>query len=350
MIRLLVALAFLGLITAAPADAKDVASIVVVGSDGRSIEIGPERAVLAVMLYHPASVYNVRPKLAKPRGGYVRIYPLGPRGLPAIPGRFYPATRALCFGWNQALAPRSCGRGERPRRLLTASRRLAHFHGRSTILAVLDPGGSANLFTALELAFDRYRSARKAPRPAQCLPFVATWFGARAAQRPRRICVSRRGIYAGGWLYPAGASAWSLALDGPLRGIARAGVSALYPRGWHVQTIERHVVNPRLRFQISTDAGEDGASVSARGAVIRVEELLPPLLTRRGLREFPLRPHRFDLRRFDRMDSWPRGRGTRFRERGRAVYVWVALGQKVDAATRGRVLAVLDSIRVTPKR
>jgi hypothetical protein len=61
MTRLLVVLAFVALAAAAPADAKDVASIVVVGSDGRSIEIEPEHAVLAVLLYHPASVYNLQP-------------------------------------------------------------------------------------------------------------------------------------------------------------------------------------------------------------------------------------------------------------------------------------------------
>jgi hypothetical protein len=61
MTRLLVVLAFVALAAAAPADAKDIAAIVVVGSDGRSIEIEPELAVLTVLLYHPASVYNLRP-------------------------------------------------------------------------------------------------------------------------------------------------------------------------------------------------------------------------------------------------------------------------------------------------
>ena len=204
-------LALLPLIAAAPAEAKDIESLVVVGSDGRSLTIRPERAVLGVMLYHPASVYNVRPRPATPRGGYLRIYPLGDGGMPAIPGRFYPATRALCFGWNQAVEPLRCGRLAPPQKLLAATRRLTAFHGPPTFLALLDPGGTANLFAALELAFDRYALARRSERPAPCLRFTATWRGSRSRHRPAGLCVSRRGVYAGGRLYPTGRGVWRLA-------------------------------------------------------------------------------------------------------------------------------------------
>ena len=210
------ALLVLAVAAFAPADAaaKDVAALAVVGSDGRSITIEPERAVLGVMLYHPASVYNVRPRPTRPRGGYVKLYPLGPGGFPAIPGRFYPLTGALCFSWNQAVVPDSCGRLGPPRRLLTVSRRLQPFHGRPTVLTLLRPGGTVNLVAALQLAFDRYRASRSAERPARCLPFVVGWSGPRSAQRPSRLCVSRRGMYAQGRLYPAGRALWRLALDG----------------------------------------------------------------------------------------------------------------------------------------
>jgi hypothetical protein len=210
-VRSLIALALLALAAASPAQAKDIESIVVVGSDGRSLTITPERAVLSVVLYHPASVYDVRPKRARPRGGYVKIYPLGSGGMPAIPGRFYPATGALCFAWNQAVAPRSCGRLGTPRQLVDASRRLALFLGGATVLAVLHPGGTANLFAALELAFDRYRSARPARRPARCLRFTATWYSEEGTQRPATLCISRRSVYAGGRLYPTGPAVWWLA-------------------------------------------------------------------------------------------------------------------------------------------
>jgi hypothetical protein len=195
------------------AEASYVTALVVVGADGCSIRIEPEQAVLSVMFYNPASVYNVKPKGATARGGYVKLYPVGPGGFPAIPGRFYPTTRALCFSWNQASTPSTCGRLGVPRHLLAASRRVALFRARLTVLATLRPGATVNLVAALQLAFDRYRASRLGSRPGRCLPFFATWSGPRAAQRPSHICVWRRGVYAQGRIYPAGRAIWRLALD-----------------------------------------------------------------------------------------------------------------------------------------
>jgi hypothetical protein len=195
------------------ASAKGVATLVVVGSDGRSITIHPEQAVLAVMLYSPASVYNRRSEPTIPRGGYVKIYPLGSGGFPAITGRFYPATRALCFAWDQATVP-ACGRLGVPHRLLGAARRLSLFHGRPTTLSSRRPGSTGNLSAALELAFDRHRASYSAGRPLHCLAFVVVWNGPQAPQRPSRFCVSRRGVYARGRLYPAGPAIWWLARHG----------------------------------------------------------------------------------------------------------------------------------------
>jgi hypothetical protein len=212
--KLLAALALLTLTGVVPVDAcaKGVATLEVVGSDGRSLRVQPEQAVLAVMLYHPASVYNRQPEPAAPRGGYVKIYPLGTGGLPAIPGRFYRTSRALCFSWDQAVV-RACGRLGMPRVLLAASRRLPLFYQRPTTLTTLRPGSTLNLSAALELAFDRYRASHSARRPPHCLPFRATWNGPQAAQRPSRFCVSRGGAYARGRLYPSGPALWRLARD-----------------------------------------------------------------------------------------------------------------------------------------
>src|SRR5256885_6102991 len=212
-IRALLALLVLTAIAPSDAAAKGVTALAVVGADGRSSTIEPERAVLSVMFYNPASVYHVKPKPATPRGGYVRIYPLGPGGFPAIPGRFYPATGALCFSWNQGAAPNSCGRLGVPRHLLATSRRLARFRSRPTVLTVLRPGSTGNLVAALQLAFDRYRASRPAHRPERCLPFVAGWAGPRAARRPSHICVFRWGVYSRGRIYPADRAIWRLALD-----------------------------------------------------------------------------------------------------------------------------------------
>lgn len=344
------------LVLAAPARGKEFASLVVVGADGRSLQLRPPPAVLD-------SLFSARAG-ARPEGSYLRLYPLDPTGHVGIPGRFYPGTGAVCLSWNQAAAPRGCRRLEGQLRAeLGRAQAFRRFRGAGTTLAelagLLVPRNVASqLRVAVELAFDRSLLARPAPPLRRCFRFLARWRGSAAKSRPRDFCLSPRRVYAGGILHPLGVAPWRLAWDnrlewctpcGPLRRIARAGVSALYPRSWHVQTVERIVVNPKLRFQLSTEAGEEGASVSARGAVIRVQELVPPLLTQRGLWDFPLRPRRFDLRTFSRLESWPRGRGTRFRERGRAIYVWVALGREASAATRGRVLAVVDSLRVGPK-
>jgi len=339
---------------AGPADAKDFASLVVVGADGHSVELRPQPTVIDGLFAGRVS--------APPRGGYLRVYPLGPSGFVGAPGRFYPRTAAVCLSWRQAAPPRGCRRARRP--LLDAlaqAESLAEFRGVGTAVRELAgvltrPPLVPNLRVAVELAFDRSRLARRASPPRRCLRFLASWRGPLARARPRDICLSARGVYAGGRLYPLGAEPWRLAwlnrcpLCGTLRRIAQAGVSALHPRGWYVQTVDRHVVNPRLRFQLSTAPGEDGASVSADGLVIRVEELLQPLLTREALVGFPPRPARFDLSAFERMASWPLGRGTRFRERGRAIYVWVAFGRRADPATRARALAVLDSLRVSRTR
>jgi hypothetical protein len=210
--RALFALLLLAAVVPSDAAAKGVAALVVVGADGRSTKIEPEQAVLSVMLYSPASINHVKPKPATPRGGYVKIYPLGAGGFPAIPGRFYPTTRALCFSWNLRVAS-SCGRLGLPRHLLATSRHLARFQGQSTVLTALRPGGTLNLFAALELAFDRYLASQPANRPGHCLPFVAGWAGRQATQRPSRICVFRHGVYARGRIYPAGRAIWRLALD-----------------------------------------------------------------------------------------------------------------------------------------
>jgi hypothetical protein len=61
--KLLAVLALFIMAAVAPGEAaaKGVATPVVVGSDGRSIKIQPEPAVMGVGLYHPESVYNQRP-------------------------------------------------------------------------------------------------------------------------------------------------------------------------------------------------------------------------------------------------------------------------------------------------
>jgi hypothetical protein len=240
--------------------------------------------------------------------------------------------------------------------LLARAATLAPFRGRPTTMALAESESvpavvAKQLRVAFELAFDRAALARRAGAARACRRFVVRWRGPKAASRPRTFCLSPDGVRARGVLRPLGRDPWTLAnvnacsRCGSLRLIKSAGVSILYPAGWHTLTVDRHVTNPALRFQVSTEPGASGASVGPRDAVVRVEELLPPLLRPRGLKGFPPRPARFSLATFRRSESWPRGHGTAFREHGRAFYVWVALGSR-DSALRARVEAMLDTLAV----
>ena len=211
-VRTLVALMLLAVVGVPQAQAKGVSSIDVVGADGRSVSIEPEHAVLAVMLYHPASVFDIRPRLTQPRGGWVRSYPLGPGGFPAMPGRFYPATGALCFSWNQLSEPANCARLGTPHRLLAVANRARLFHGRSTAITSVRGARDVNLVAAIQLAFDRYRARRTSHPPAKCLSFTIVWSGPKASRHPSRICISRHGVHARGVLYRGNPALWRLAL------------------------------------------------------------------------------------------------------------------------------------------
>lgn len=162
--------------------------------------------------YHPASVFDIRPRLTQPRGGWVRIYPLGPGGFPAMPGRFYPATGALCFSWNQLSEPANCARLGTPHRLLAVANRARLFHGRSTAITSVLGARDVNLVAAIQLAFDRYRARRTSHPPAKCLSFTIVWSGPKASRHPSRICISRHGVHARGVLYRGNPALWRLAL------------------------------------------------------------------------------------------------------------------------------------------
>jgi hypothetical protein len=354
IVRALAVLFGAGLAFASGAQAKEFASLVVVGADGSSVELHSSPRVVD-------QLFSASDRVAI-EGGYVRLYPLGPTGHVGVPGRFYPAARAVCLAWDQSLPPRDCrlATGELLA-LLGRARTLAPFRGAPSTVALAEsqsvPRVVANqLRVAFELAFDRSRLARRAGPTTTCRRFAVRWRGPQASLRPRSFCLSPEGVRAGRLLYPLGPEPWRLASAnacsrcGSLRTITRAGVSVLYPASWYALTIDRHVTNPVLRFQLSTVPGASGASVPRGGVVIRVEELMPPLLGPRGVNGFPPRPARFALATFRRMDGWPRGLGTAFREAGRAFYVWVGFGPGRSAALDGRVEALLDTLAVRPRR
>lgn len=193
---------------AATAVAKEFASLIVVGSDGVSTELRPTAAVID-------QLFDGEP--AEARGGYVRVYPVGRTGHVGIPGRFYLETSAVCLSWDQSAPPRNC---HRPRaRLLEllggANGKL--FRGTGVTLRTLESPRVRRpvvnqLRVAFELAFDRFRLARRARTPRRCLSFAGTWRGIGANRRPRAFCLAPNGVHAGGLLYPLGREPWRLAL------------------------------------------------------------------------------------------------------------------------------------------
>lgn len=183
------------LISVPAAPAKVLTKIVAVGAGGVSVELhGLGWAAL-----------QTTPSTA-PAGGYVLIYPLMERGIPARPGRFYPTTGTGCFSWDRSTLG-TCGSiGEDFARRLAG---LPLFDGEPTILTGLTVAGRAgrvnsNGAVAIELAFARTRIAKAmAKRPANCLAIAARWTGDDAALRPRRFWSCPAGLWAAGKLYPA---------------------------------------------------------------------------------------------------------------------------------------------------
>ncbi|HEY3207341.1 MAG TPA: hypothetical protein VGJ58_10365 [Gaiellaceae bacterium] len=213
----IVGVAVVALAIAPLASAKEFRSLVVVGARGDSLHFQPVEG-LVDSFFDGASPFNrgSKPERRPPRGGYVRLFPLGKEGFVGIPGRFYPDTEAACFDWLQWRHPRDC---ERPNaallRLLVPARRLARFHVTPTTVARLwQPRLTAalrrQLHVAFELAFDRQHLVRSTSWPSRCVAFSARWSGPGAESRPRRFCLSPAGVFADGRLYPLGRTVWSL--------------------------------------------------------------------------------------------------------------------------------------------
>jgi hypothetical protein len=202
-------LAAAALTVAPPLAAKEFAGLVIVGADGSSLERRPGATVIDDLFRA-----NAR---ARPRGGYLRLYPLGPTGHVGVPGRFYPRTGAVCLAWNQAVPPRNCYRaGPRLTRVLARGLPTRRFFGRGPTLARLtSPGVTApvvsQLRVAVELAFDRHRLARRGPSPVDCVHFTASWRDETAVPRPRRFCLALDGVHTGGRVYPLGPAPYRLA-------------------------------------------------------------------------------------------------------------------------------------------
>ncbi len=149
--------------------------------------------------------------VAVPSAGYVRLYPfIG--GLPAIPGRFYPAAHVVCLYWHEPAS--NCMRlGAGGTRLLAPFAGLPLRQGAPTTpVAVryrsrLVRYADGNIFAALELALERSAVPRSSV-PRDAVPLGVRWRGPDATRRPGRLFLTPIGVYTPGRLFPLQRGPW----------------------------------------------------------------------------------------------------------------------------------------------
>jgi hypothetical protein len=196
----------LALTISSSAAAKGFTRVTLVGSDGRWVEVRGSESLIDGLLSTRGTVDRIR-------GGYVRLFFVGPGDFPANPGRYYPEPECVALDWPTY--ERSCARIDPTLvRLLRPARSLPRFHVRPTILVSLKYHGqfsgmittAAALKSPVELALDRL--GHSAPRPSGCYAFSGRWRGAAAARRPRDFLLCAAGIYADHRLYPLRRGVW----------------------------------------------------------------------------------------------------------------------------------------------
>jgi len=343
-------LVVLSLSVPASAPGKGFTRVVLVASDGRSLEVRAQESKIDGLLSRSGAVEGAR-------GGYLRLFFAGPGDFPANPARYYPEARCVALDWPTYET--SCGRINATLvRLLRPARTLSRFSIRPTVLARVTYLGSfpgllktaAALKSPVELALDR--TGRAASQPRRCYAFTGRWRGPDAALRPRRFLLCAEGVYAEHRLYPLGRGVWewfrlNVGPPPPPRGPAgtrsvtykAAGLTVTLPPSWRV--VHRRLtpcVNPIERL-----------TLRGRGALVMLQESLDP---RRYIRRFSPRPHRFALEGKQqpiaccaptRRPGW----FFDFRDRNRGFYVYLYLGR---VGTRAEALALLDGLRVQPRR
>ena len=202
----LAALAALVLSVPAAVPAKGFTRAILIGSNGRWVEVRAPESVIDGLL-------SSRGSSERPRGGYLRLFFVGPGDFPANPARYYPRPQCSALDWPTYET--SCGRISRTLiRLLRPARALPRFTARPTVLASITYHGrltgpittSGALKDPVEMALDR--TGRVAPRPRGCYAFSGRWRGAAMAVRPRRFRLCAVGVYANAHLYPLRRGVW----------------------------------------------------------------------------------------------------------------------------------------------
>jgi hypothetical protein len=145
-------------------------------------------------------------------------------------------------------------------------------------------------------------------------------------------------------------------------------ISVTVPRSWHV-TYERvnAVVDPVTLFSASTfplrvrPADQTRSGVCSRalqrawradGAYVLLAEERDGASRKRMLRRVQRRPRHFELtaRGAGGLCTPPNSGQISFHEGGRAFYAYYGIGPKASRATRAEAAAILDSLRIAPRR
>lgn len=126
-----------------------------------------------------------------------------------------------------------------------------------------------------------------------------------------------------------------------------AGLEVSVPRGWQLRRRGEHSVTPAFCFEVSSGRREGPVRFEASGvgpdeAEIRVVELSGAGQLGEG------QPADFSLSDLAPPGAvqWTKGGIVTFSSRRRMIYVGIALGSDVSAATKRRVTAVVRSLRV----
>ncbi len=186
--------------------AKGFQKVVLVASDGRSVEVQAREPVIDRLLSRRGAVQRIR-------GGYLRLFFVGPGEFPANPARYYPALRCVALDWPAYET--SCRHVDAAvSRLLVRGHALARFRVPPTVLARVTYSGpfprllktAQALTSPLELALDR--RGRPAREPRACYPLSGRWRGPAASLRSRLLLLCAQGVYADHRLYSLCRGVW----------------------------------------------------------------------------------------------------------------------------------------------
>jgi len=206
--RVLLVGVVLVLLAAVPASAKTLNRAVLVGADGRWVRITSTAADFEDLARDPSS------ERQRVKGGFLRLYYVGPGDFPANRAPYYPGQRCIALDWPSY--ERSC-RAVRQELipLFERSHPLPRFTVRPTVLtrlrltytsASVRTRGLYGLTGAIELALSRNGVA--IARPSGCYALTGAWDGPAATLRPKRLSLCRGGVYANGHLHALNRGVW----------------------------------------------------------------------------------------------------------------------------------------------